>query len=86
MIIRLADAGVTHFYFDFARLSREAVLNMIELLPEHRENFERHYFTPEARLSHWRMPHRNVTIDKFQPPERFMLEAFQALARCVERT
>jgi DNA repair photolyase len=83
MFVQLAEAGVNHFYFDFARLSREAVLNMIELLPEHRESFERHYFTPGARRSHWHMPHRNVTIDKFQPPERFMLEAFEALAACV---
>jgi DNA repair photolyase len=80
---QLADAGVNHFYFDFARLSREAVENMIALLPEHRESFERHYLTPEARVSRWHLPHRDVTIDKFQPPERYMLEAFQALAACV---
>ena len=84
MFGRLAAAGVRHFYFDFARLSREAALNMIALLPEHRENFERHYFTSEARVSRWHMPHRNVTIDKFQPPERYMLDAFEALAACVE--
>jgi DNA repair photolyase len=83
MFTRLAAAGVNHFYFDFARLSREAVENMIELLPEHRECFERHYFTPEARVSRWHMPHRNVTIDKYQPPEQFMLDAFKALADCV---
>ncbi|MHC4990505.1 MAG: radical SAM protein [Planctomycetota bacterium] len=81
---QLATAGINHFYFDFARLSREAVLNMIELLPEHRDSFERHYFTPETRLSRWHMPHRNVTIDKFQPPERFMLDAFKALAQCLK--
>ena len=83
MFARLAAAGVNHFYFDFARLSREAALNIIELLPEHRENFERHYFTPEAQVTRWNMPHRNVTIDKFQPPLRYMLEAFEVLADCV---
>ena len=83
MIARLASVGVNHFYFDFARLSREAALNIIELLPEHRDNFERHYFTPEAQVTRWHMPHRNVTIDKFQPPQRYMLEAFQALEDCV---
>ena len=81
---QLAAAGVKHFFFDFARLSREAVNNLIELLPEHRESFEQHYFTPEARPSRWHMPHRNVTIDKFQPPERYMLDAFEALAKCVD--
>ena len=80
---RLAAAGVNHFYFDFARLSREAALNIIELLPEHQENFERHYFTPEAQVTRWHMPHRNVTIDKFQPPLQYMLDAFKALAECV---
>jgi DNA repair photolyase len=83
MFAELGRAGIRHFYLDFARLSREAVLNMIELLPEHRESFERHYFTPEARPSRWHMPHRNVTIDKFQPPERYMLDAFRGLADCV---
>lgn len=83
MLARLAAVGVNHFYFDFARLSRDAALNMIELLPEYRENFERHYFTPEAQVTRWHMPHRNVTIDKFQPPLRYMLEAFQALEDCV---
>jgi len=83
MFVRLAAAGVNHFYFDFARLSREAVLNMIDLLPEHEESFGRHYFTPEARVSPWHMSHRDLTIDKFQPPERHMLEAFEALADCV---
>jgi len=29
------------------------------------------------------MSHRDLTIDKFQPPERHMLEAFEALADCV---
>jgi DNA repair photolyase len=82
-LARLAAVGVNHFYFDFARLSREAALNIIELLPEHRENFERHYFTPEAQVTRWHMPHRNVTIDKFQPPLRYMLEAFRRLAHCV---
>ncbi|MCP4247257.1 MAG: hypothetical protein GY778_09435 [bacterium] len=81
---RLAAVGVNHFYFDFARLSREAALNIIELLPEHRENFERHYFTPEAQVTRWHLPHRNVTIDKFQPPLQYMLDAFQALADCVK--
>ncbi len=80
---QLGAAGVKHFFFDFARLSRDAVNNMIEILPEHRESFECHYFTPEARLSRWHMPHRNVTIDKYQPPERYMLDAFQALADCA---
>jgi DNA repair photolyase len=80
---QLDAVGVKHFFFDFARLSREAVNHMIELLPEHRESFERHYFTPEARPSRWHMPHRNVTIDKFQPPERYMLDAFKALEKCV---
>jgi DNA repair photolyase len=80
---QLAAAGVNHFYFDFARLSRPAVDNMIELLPEHRESFEQHYFTPEARPSRWHMPHRNVTIDKFQPPEQYMLDAFEGLADTV---
>lgn len=81
---QLNDAGITHFYFDFARLSRDAVENMIELLPEHRENFERHYFTEEARTSRWHLTHRDRTIDKYQPPQRYMLEAFEALAACVE--
>lgn len=83
MFTQLAAVGVTHYYFDFARLSKDAVLNLIELLPEHRENFERHYFTPEARVSRWELTHRGVTIDKFQPPERYMLEAFEALSDCV---
>jgi DNA repair photolyase len=83
VFVQLAAAGVNHFYFDFARLSREAALNLIEQLPEHRESFERHYFTPEARVSRWHMTHRNVTIDKFQPPERYMLDAFEALEACV---
>ncbi len=80
---QLAAVGVKHFFFDFARLSREAVNNMIEHLPEHRESFERHYFTPEARTSRWHIRYRDVTIDKFQPPERFMLDAFRALEKCV---
>lgn len=80
---RLAAAGVRHFYFDFARLSRDAVHNMVSLLPQHRAEFERHYFTSDAKTSRWHMPHRNVTIDKFQPPLGYMLEAFEKLAACV---
>jgi len=80
---QLAEAGVNHFYFDFARLTRDAVDNMIELLPEQRENFEQHYLTPAARPSRWHMQHRDATVDKFQPPEQFMLDAFKALADCV---
>ena len=34
-------------------------------------------------MTRWHMPHRNVTIDKFQPPLRYMLEAFEVLADCV---
>ena len=83
MFAQLAAAGINHFYFDFARLSRQAVLNMIELLPEHRESFERHYFTSEALVSRWHMTHRNMTIDKFQPPQRYIFDAFKALADCV---
>lgn len=84
MIARLAAVGVKHFYFDFARLSRDAVHNMVNLLPQHRAEFERHYFTPDAKVSRWHMPHRNVTIDKFQPPLGYMLEAFEQLAACVK--
>ncbi|HPF37873.1 MAG TPA: hypothetical protein P5081_07075 [Phycisphaerae bacterium] len=80
---RLSAVGVKHFYFDFARLSKDAVDNMMTLLPEHRADFERHYFTDEAQVSRWRMPHRDRTIDKLQPPLRFMLDAFQALSDCV---
>lgn len=81
---RLSAAGVKHFYFDFARLSKDAVLNMIEAMPEQRGEFERHYFTPHAKVSRWHMPHRDLTIDKFQPPQEYMLDAFQRLAACVK--
>ena len=30
------------------------------------------------------VPHREVTIDKFQPPDQYMLDAFKALAECVQ--
>lgn len=84
LFVRLAEAGVTHFYFDFARLSKDAVHNMIELLPDQKENFERQYFTPESRVSKWHMTHRGITIDKFQPPQGQMLESFQTLSDCVK--
>lgn len=84
-IARFAAAGVKHFYFDFARLSRDAVLNLMELLPEHKQAFERHYFTEQAHVTRWHMPHRNVSIDKFQPPLPFMLQVFQALADFVRQ-
>lgn len=80
---QLDAIGVHHFYFDFARLSREAVENMIALLPEHRESLERHYDASEARTSRWELTHRGRTIDKYQPPVDYMLEAFQKLSDCV---
>ncbi|MHC5110297.1 MAG: radical SAM family protein [Planctomycetota bacterium] len=80
---KLSAVGITHFYFDFARLSRQAVLNLTQLIPEHRDAFERHYFAPEARVSSWHLPHRNKMIDKFQPPQPFMLEAFKTLKACI---
>ncbi|HKQ47040.1 MAG TPA: radical SAM protein [Phycisphaerae bacterium] len=80
---RCVAAGVMHFYFDCARLSREAVLNLSDLLPEHRDEFERRYFTNEAQVTRWPMPHRNLTIDKFQPSLPYMLSAFQTLADYV---
>lgn len=82
-VARFAAVGVRHFYFDVARLSRPAVSNLIELLPEQREEFENCYFHPEARVTRWHLPHRHLTIDKLQPPVSWMLETFRALADCV---
>lgn len=82
-IVRFAAAGVKHFYFDFARLSGQAVANLVELLPEFRTGFEHHYLAGDAQVTRWKMPHRGVTIDKFQPPLPFVLTSFEELAAIV---
>lgn len=83
VIQMLADAGIRHFYFDFARLSREAIERMIDLMPQYRQEFEQCYFTDDARKSSWEIRYRGVTIEKYQPPEKQMLRAFQSLKELV---
>lgn len=82
-ISRFAAAGVKHFYFDFARLTRDAISNFVQLLPEHQGAIELHYFAKDAQVTQWHMPHRDKTVDKFQPPLPYMLTSFEELAAIV---
>jgi DNA repair photolyase len=81
---RCSSSGLSHFYFDFARLSREGIMNLIKLFPEYRTGFEKAYFTPDAQITRWRMSHRDMTIDKYQPPLKYMLNIFERMRDMVQ--
>lgn len=82
-IRQFSEAGLRHFYMDFARLSKAGIRNILNLLPEHREEFERHYFTPDAVITPWRLSYRGIEISKYQPPLSVMLEAFENMANMI---
>ncbi len=75
---------IRHFALDFVRISDVALKNIIEILPECKEQFERVYLDPDADIQNFRTA-KGTVVARRAPSKRYILERFMEFKEIAKK-
>lgn len=71
--------GINHFRVDFTEISRDSLDKLISLVPEYEEDFKAVYLDKDAEITKWKVPYKNVMMERYWPSINYMKEKFEML-------
>lgn len=73
------DIGITHFRVNFAEISRNSLVKMIELLPEYKDELIKTYLVENAEQTYWKVPYKDIEMSRYFPSIEYMKDSFDGL-------
>lgn len=71
--------GIDHFRVDFTEISKTSLEKLVKILPEYKEDFYNVYLDKDATVTYWKVPYKNVEIERYWPSMDYMREKFTML-------
>lgn len=71
--------GIDHFRVDFTEISKSSLEKLVDILPEYKDDFYNVYLNKDATVTHWKVPYKDVELDRYWPSMEYMREKFYML-------
>lgn len=75
------DIGITHFRLNFTEISMYSLNKIINLLPQYKEEFCNVYLNEEVKFTEWKVPYKNMSIERRFPSLQYMGKVFNELKK-----